>query len=208
MEIQDITSQAIGEICAPSSDYDIWWDACAGAGGKALHLADLMNNKGKIFASDIRKSAFRELGKRVQKGDWSSITPLQWNGETTPDFEPLPNKVLIDAPCSCSGTWRRSPDIRWSMTYDDVIKFSELQLEILDRVAKMDLPLQSIFYATCSILKEENEDVVSKFLELHPEFKISSITNPFSGESSNSGLHLLPPQADGIGMFIVKLDRK
>lgn len=208
VEIQDLTSQAVGEICSPSSDGDIWWDACAGAGGKALHLADLMGNNGKIFATDIRKSAFRELGKRVQKGDWSSITPVPWDGETMPEFNTLPNKVLVDAPCSCSGTWRRSPDIRWSITPADVVQFSELQLKILDRIAKMDLPLQTIFYATCSILKAENEDVVSKFLELHPEFKISSIKNPFSGEFLESGLHLLPPQADGIGMFIVKLSRK
>lgn len=207
VEIQDITSQAVGEICEAEVNQDIWWDACAGAGGKALHLADLTENKVKILATDIRKSAHRELEKRVQKGGWSSITPILWDGKSTPNFQTPPNKVLVDAPCSCSGTWRRSPDIRWSHTQEDVMQFSSLQFEILDRIAKMDLPIETIFYATCSILKEENEDVVSKFLEHHPHFKVAPILNPFSGQPSNQGLHLLPPEADGIGMYIVKLTK-
>lgn len=204
LEIQDITSQAVGKICSPKQS-DIWWDVCSGAGGKALHLADLMLDKGNIFATEVRKHAFNELEKRVKKGNWSSIKPILWDGLSQPDFRYLPTHVLVDAPCSCSGTWRRSPDVRWSITEDDVKKFSSLQLEILNRIAKMDLPIQTIFYATCSILKEENEVVVEQFLKKNPEYTTSPIFNPYTNENCKKGLHLLPPDSDGIGMFIAKL---
>jgi 16S rRNA (cytosine967-C5)-methyltransferase len=207
IEVQDISSQIVGLICAPQPE-DIWWDVCAGSGGKALHLAALTGGKGKIFATDIRKHSVVECKRRVLQGSWRNIETLIWDGIEIPAFSALPNKVLIDAPCSCSGIWRRSPDLRWSLTRDRISEFTALQLEILAKTAPLVPENGSLFYVTCSILPEENERVVEKFLTSHPEFRLSAGDGSWGKrQGDNIGIYLGPPEVDGNFMFVSQMIR-
>lgn len=206
LEVQDLSSQGIGLICQPKEG-ETWWDVCAGSGGKALHLAAMMNNRGKVLATEIREKTLKELQKRQKRGKLHSIYPILWDGKKIPDFDDMVDHILVDAPCSCSGTWRRSPDLRWTLTEEKVVAFSKLQLSILKKAAPILPPGGTLTYATCSIMQQENEEVVAKFLEKHTDFSLLLITNPFTGEESKGGILFQPPEVDGNGMFVAKMIR-
>ncbi len=208
VEIQDLSSQMVGLICSPRKG-ESWWDMCSGSGGKALHLASLMGGKGKIYATDIRELAVRECKKRANWGKWHNIKSIHWNGEKIPEFNEKLSGILIDAPCSCSGTWRRSPDLRWSLSQEKILSFAETQLKILT-LAAGELPKGGkLIYATCSLLPQENEEVIRRFLDFNPgialvdDFKVSGLRSQVNG-----GFYLGPPALDGNFMFISQMVRK
>lgn len=207
LEVQDISSQSVGFICDPAEG-DVWWDVCAGSGGKALHLADLMSWRGLIYATETDGNRFHELKKRTARTGQKKIFKLiSWSGNELPSFSRKPDHVLVDAPCSCSGTWRRSPEIRWYLTKRSVEQYANLQFDILS-LAGRSIPKQGkLIYATCSILREENELVVQRFLEANSGFQWESITCPFTGKVSPQGLRIQPPEVDGNFMYIAKLRR-
>ncbi|MBU2643473.1 RsmB/NOP family class I SAM-dependent RNA methyltransferase [bacterium] len=205
IEIQDLSSQAVGLICDPK-DKEVWWDVCAGSGGKALHLSALMGTGGQIYATDVNGSMVRELNRRVRKNKrWSNILPVQWDGLRLPEFQQQLDGVLIDAPCSCSGTWRRNPELRWRLTREQVKDNARVQLSLLHRCCGSVRTNGVLIYATCSLLPEENEMVINAFLDSHKEFSFEKIRNPFSQEFSEKGLTISPPQTDGNGMYIARL---
>ncbi len=207
LEVQDISSQAVGLICRPGEG-EIWWDVCAGSGGKTLHLASLMNGSGSVVASEIYPKRFNELIKRSNKNKkLKNIKPILWNGKIMPVFDRQPDGVLVDAPCSCSGTWRRSPDLRWHITQQKIAYYASLQFKLLSNICK-EVPKNGVLvYATCSVFEEENELVVNRFLETHTDFSLQPITCPFTTQKSEKGLRLFPPNIDGNGMYIARLIR-
>ncbi|PCI29886.1 MAG: hypothetical protein COB67_02965 [SAR324 cluster bacterium] len=207
LEVQDLSSQIIGLICKPQPGEN-WWDVCSGSGGKALHLAALMNGTGKIYATDIRHQALKECAKRMKRAAWKNITPQVWDGQKLPEALPALDGILVDAPCSCSGTWRRSPDIRWSLSKEKVLEFAELQFNILKQVAPVLPAGKTLVYATCSILPEENEQVIARFLKEFPEYCLLPMTHPLTGDITTEGLYLLPPEVDGNGMFVAALTKR
>ncbi len=118
IEVQDLASQVIGQVCAPKAGEN-WWDACSGAGGKSLQLSSLMQQDnaakgvlGTITASDIRPAALNELEKRAKRAGFN-IKVAPWRSDALPVAREAFDGVLVDAPCSCTGTWRRNPDMRW-----------------------------------------------------------------------------------------------
>lgn len=205
VEVQDISSQMVGLLCDPQSK-DTWWDVCAGAGGKSLHLAALMKGKGRIISTEIRKSAYRELEKRVKRGRWGNIHPTLWSGEELP--EESFHGVLVDAPCSCSGTWRRHPDLRWKFSKENIQSFSKLQGEILAKASDRVLSGGKLIYATCSFLEEENEQVIHQFLQKHPDFVLSEGEHPLTGEKFEKGVCIGPPEVDGIVVYVACMKRE
>lgn len=208
LEIQDISSQAVGLICDPKAK-DVWWDVCAGSGGKALHLSALMGIDGLVYASEINVNLIRELKRRIGKNSrWSNIQPLLWDGFKPPIFNRKMDGVLVDAPCSCSGTWRRNPELRWRITKEQVDEYSDVQLKLLQLCSDSLCEGGVLVYATCSLFPEENEMVIDRFLELHKGFNLEMIVNPFTQESSEKGLTIAPPQTDGNGMYIARLRKK
>jgi len=208
VEIQDISSQAVGFICNPNRT-DVWWDVCAGSGGKALHLSSLMGPDGTVFATEIDAKITRELNRRTRKNKrWSNIRPTHWDGLKAPEFSQKIDGVLIDAPCSCSGTWRRNPELRWQTTKEQIKNFAKVQLELLHRCCDSVRKSGALVYATCSLFPEENEMVIDTFLDLHKEFYPEKIVNPFTLESSEKGLTIAPPQTDGNGMYVVRLKKR
>ncbi|MBU3916079.1 RsmB/NOP family class I SAM-dependent RNA methyltransferase, partial [bacterium] len=116
--------------------------------------------------------------------------------------------VLVDAPCSCSGTWRRAPDLRWHITPEKIDYYSNIQFGILSLVAEKVRQQGVLVYATCSLFKEENEQVIDRFLKLNPGFSLQALTCPFSKRKVMGGLNFQPPEIDGNSMFVARMIRQ
>jgi len=209
LEIQDLASQVIGQICAPQANSQ-WWDACSGAGGKSLQLLSLMQQtgiEGNIIASDIRTNALNELLKRAKRAHFKRISIAAWKSELLPVTANAFEGVLVDAPCSCTGTWRRNPDMRWIDDVSAIEEKPELQLDILQRSAAAVKVGGELVYATCSLSEIENQSVVNAFLKNNAHFELEHLTHPFTGESTTM-LTVWPQQANTDGMFVVKMRRQ
>ncbi|BDM65357.1 tRNA/rRNA cytosine-C5-methylase RsmB [Shewanella sp. NFH-SH190041] len=206
LEIQDLASQVIGQICQPQPG-QTWWDCCAGAGGKSLQLSSLMEDKGDITASDIRPQALTELVKRAKRAGIKHIRTALWQSDDLPVAAQAFDAVLVDAPCSCTGTWRRNPDMRWLDDASAVTDKPALQLDILSRASQAVKSGGDLVYATCSLAEAENGAVVDAFLAAHPEFEAVTIRHPFTGQECQH-LTVWPQDADSDGMFVSKMRRK
>lgn len=206
-EIQDLSSQLVGLISMAKSG-EKWLDLCAGAGGKTLHLADLMENKGSITAIDKDERKLNELKRRARKGGFFNIRPILADS-TKADKKRfmLYDGVIVDAPCSCSGTWRRNPDARWRYNEKDIEEFQDLQLKILFSSANYVKNGGVLIYATCSVFSLENECVVEKFLTKFPDFSLCPFKNPIDYFECNGKLHVDPSRYDSDFMFIAKFIR-
>ncbi|WP_065188019.1 RsmB/NOP family class I SAM-dependent RNA methyltransferase [Shewanella woodyi] len=208
LEIQDLGSQVVGQLCQPKAD-DNWWDTCSGAGGKSLQIRSLMlqqsqEAQGSIIASDIRRKPLEELAKRAKRAGFKKITTSPWKSDELPVPHAHFDGVLVDAPCSCTGTWRRNPDMRWIDTIDTVLDKPSLQLDILTRSSKAVKAGATLVYATCSLSPLENEEVVKAFLAQHSDFSLEITTHPFTGAKDT--MHtVVPYQADTDGMFVARM---
>eukprot|EP00027_Filamoeba_sp_ATCC50430_P001989 CAMPEP_0168543090 /NCGR_PEP_ID=MMETSP0413-20121227/1699_1 /TAXON_ID=136452 /ORGANISM="Filamoeba nolandi, Strain NC-AS-23-1" /LENGTH=330 /DNA_ID=CAMNT_0008573017 /DNA_START=339 /DNA_END=1331 /DNA_ORIENTATION=+ len=179
IEIQDEGSQ-ISAMCTGVEPGNSVLDYCAGAGGKTLALASLMNNSGRITACDIDESRLLNAKKRLARAGVfnTNIIHLDQTGEIT-----LSRKrgkfdvVMVDAPCTGSGTWRRAPDLKWRLTPEDILEYTDTQQTILKEASKYVKEGSKLIYTTCSLLKVENEDLIQHFLTT-PEGKNFEIVPP------------------------------
>ncbi len=203
--VQDLASQCVGLAAAPEKGGD-WWDCCAGAGGKALHLMDLMET-GKVLSTDVRAPALKELKKRARKYGIKHIRTQPFNAVNDEPFTKLFDGVLVDAPCSGWGTWNRNPDARWRTSRRDVVQCAARQLKILNNVKWCVKPGGLLIYAVCSITRPETEEVVMHFLDQHSDFRLEPFSNPLTGEMTGGQLQLWPWESPGDGMFIARLRR-
>ncbi|MDD5664155.1 MAG: RsmB/NOP family class I SAM-dependent RNA methyltransferase [Victivallaceae bacterium] len=207
-EVQDLASQVIGMVCSPNAG-ERWWDACAGAGGKTLQLADLMKRKGVLVATDIRSYKLDDLRKRAKRSGFPNIECREWNGKSLRSKQHKAyDGVLADAPCSCSGTWRRNTDARWSTAENEITEMAELQLSILQNVSSGVKDGGILVYATCSICEPENRGVVEKFLAANPDFELEKFNNPLTGESCDGMLQVFPWDGDCDAMFAARMRRR
>ena len=191
-EIQDLASQQIGQhVQAEPKDYV--WDCCAGGGGKTLQIASFLKNKGVLYASDIREYKLEEVKKRAKRSGFFNIRCLKWEGEELPPFQKeIQTKggfhwVLVDAPCSSSGTWRRNPDAKYRVQQENLNELKQIQLKLLSSASKAVLKNGHLVYSTCSWLLEENEKIVEEFLKIHPHFQLikqNLLGNPFENSDS------------------------
>ena len=168
-EIQDFASQQIGRALKLSVPQKIW-DVCAGAGGKALQLGAIMRSGGAVFCTDVRAKPLEELKKRARRNGLTNIRTLLWDGHKLPELPKAVAKqggfdaLLVDAPCTSSGTWRRNPEARYRLNAETIQSFHKLQLSILCKVAETLRPGGSLVYSTCSWFVDENESTVEAFL--------------------------------------------
>ena len=170
-EIQDIGSQDIAPFLGPNSD-DYVIDACSGAGGKSLHLADLMNNEGKISSMDVNDFKLKELRIRAKRNQITIIDTATIKGKSSLNkYFSKADKLLLDVPCSGTGVLKRNPDSKWKLTPEFIEEVKATQSYILEQYSKMLKPGGLLVYATCSILPEENELQVNKFLLEHSNYK-------------------------------------
>lgn len=202
VEVQDEGSQLIVNLIDIEPNQTIL-DLCAGAGGKTLALAARLQNKGRVIATDTAGWRLKRTKERLKRAgafnvELREISGLydKWLKRQKERFD----HVLVDAPCSGTGTWRRNPDQKWNITLQDIKELSDLQKNILQAGALLVKRGGSLVYATCSLLCEENEDVVQNFLENHPDFSL--IPCGFEGAPF---LSLSPFQNSTDGFFLCKI---
>lgn len=201
-QIQDLHSQAAGWLCDPQPG-QCWWDACAGEGGKTLHLSDLMANRGLIWASDMAGWRLERLKLRARRAGVFNYRLAPWDGA-----ERLPTRtkfdgVLVDAPCSNLGTWGRNPHARWTTTPADVRELSALQARLLDHAAKSLKPGGRLLYAVCTLTRDETTDLTARFRASHPSLEPLPLANPLCpGASPELDLFLRPERTAGNGMHL------
>lgn len=207
MEVQDLSSQCIGLACMPNPG-EIWHDACSGGGGKALQLASLMRRRGVVIATDIREQKLSELKKRAARAGFPNIRTGTWNTEVDEEKKNnLCSGVLVDAPCGSSGRWRRNPEARWTAKREQLESLSRTQLEILDRASRRVRSGGVLVYATCSMFRRENRDVVNAFLETHREFHLEPFPNPLTGERNDGTQQIMPWDGDCDASFAARMRR-
>ncbi len=166
IEVQDEGSQLVGMLVAPARRQMVV-DFCAGAGGKTLLLGALMHNQGRLYAFDVSTKRLESLKQRLKRSGLSNVHPQMIGSERDPRIKRLAGKidrVLVDAPCSGLGTLRRNPDMKWRQTPESVDELVAKQRHILAASSQLLKPGGRLVYATCSLLAEENEEVVENFL--------------------------------------------
>ena len=197
-EVQDINSQRVGHWVKPKPGMRVI-DACAGAGGKSLHMAALMENKGQIIALDIFPKKLEELKRRARRNGAHNIEtrPIE-SRKTIKKLYQKADAVLIDAPCTGIGVLKRNPDAKWKLTPEFLLEITQVQTEILHDYASMVKPGGTLVYATCSILPQENQQQIETFLK-------SEEGQDFSLEAQET---LLPSVTGYDGFFMARLIRK
>ncbi len=191
-EVQDASSQLVAEMLDVKPGQRVV-DACAGAGGKSLHLAALMENKGQLISMDIYGSKLKELKRRARRNGAHNIETREI--ESTKVFKKLygsADRVLIDAPCTGLGVLRRNPDSKWKMQPDFLEKIIKTQQEILRSYSKIVKDGGKMVYATCSILPQENNDQIKAFLksEEGKDFTMSKEKKIFASKSGYDGFYM------------------
>jgi 16S rRNA (cytosine967-C5)-methyltransferase len=174
VEVQDEGSQ-IAALLAGARPGEQVVDLCAGAGGKTLALAAAMENSGQIYATDIDKRQLAPIHERLTRAGARNVQVRTPRGEADmlADLNGRIDRVLIDAPCTGTGTWRRNPDAKWRVRPGALDERMDAQRAVLDRAASLVKPGGTIIYVTCSVLAEENGDQVRGFLERHAGFAVT-----------------------------------
>jgi 16S rRNA (cytosine967-C5)-methyltransferase len=207
-EIQDIASQAVSLLCDPQPG-ETWWDACAGEGGKLLHLSDLMENKGLIWASDRAEWRLQKLKRRTARAKVFNYRSVLWDGAAKLPTKTKFDGVLIDAPCSGVGTWQRNPHARWTTEPNDVLELAELQKKLLAHSAAGVKPGGKLIYAVCTLTRKETVGVMEQFAANHPDFEPLMLPVEKIGlHRPGSSLTIWPQDLGGNGMFISAWRRK
>lgn len=174
-EAQDEGSQLLAELAMPRSARPLVIDLCAGAGGKTLALAARMQNRGRIVSTDVDGKKLEELRRRARRAKVSIAQAITIDdGEWPPQLLAHSGKadvVLVDAPCSGVGSLRRNPEARWRLTEQDVTALTAIQRSLVERAATLCAPGGRVVYATCTVLRTENQDVVDQVIAAHPQIR-------------------------------------
>lgn len=218
IEVQDEGSQLLSLLLEPKR-HEMVVDFCAGAGGKTLHLAALMANTGSVYAFDISAKRLDRLKPRLARAGLDNVRRVVIQNERDVRVQRLAGKidrVLVDAPCSGTGTLRRNPDIKWR--HIDLEQLAQTQSAILASASTLVKPGGRLVYATCSLLRKENEEVVSNFLAEHPDFNPLPVAEILTRRqvllpaetflSQEFLLRLLPHRHRTDGFFAVAMERR
>jgi 16S rRNA (cytosine967-C5)-methyltransferase len=209
-EIQDIASQVVSLLCDPKPG-ETWWDTCAGEGGKTLHLSDLMQNKGLLWASDRADWRLQKLKRRTGRAKVFNYRSVHWDGGKKLPTKTKFDGVLVDAPCSGIGTWQRNPQARWTTSANDVSELSVIQKNLLTHVAPSIKPGGKLIFSVCTLTRAETTEVVEAFNTSQPDFEpliFSEIQLSNRIVTNASSLTIWPQDLGGNGMFIAGWRRK
>ena len=197
-EIQDLASQLVSLAAAPQPG-QTWWDACAGEGGKTMHLSDLMQNKGLLWASDRSLRRLAKLKERAARAKVFNFRAIPWEGDAKPPTKTKFDGILVDAPCSGVGTWQRNPHARWTTLPKDVHELAAVQRTLLDHVAGSLKPGGRLIYAVCTLTRAETTGVAAAFTAAHPDLEPAPLST-FNLQLSTG--FLWPQDLNANGMFI------
>jgi len=199
-EVQDEGSQMVALLLDAKAGERVI-DFCAGAGGKTLAIAAMMENKGRILAWDISKKRLDQINLRLKRAGVNNVQVHVLESESDSFIKrhkASADRVLVDAPCSGSGTWRRNPDLKWRFTQKDLDEVVAVQRSVLQSASRLTKVGGRLVYATCSVFKCENESQVETFLKNNPHFKLTD-EDPY--------LNLTPHENDVDGFFAAVLER-
>jgi 16S rRNA (cytosine967-C5)-methyltransferase len=174
IEVQDEGSQLLGLLMEPRRG-DMVVDFCAGAGGKTLQMGAAMHSQGRLYAFDVSDRRLAHLAPRLKRSGLSNVFPQRIANENDAKVKRLRGKidrVLVDAPCTGLGTLRRNPDLKSRQTEAGLAELTAKQRSILESAASLVKPGGRLVYGTCSLLREENEDIVAAFVAAHPDFRL------------------------------------
>ena len=214
IEVQDEGSQLLAQVVGARRG-EMVVDFCAGAGGKTLALGALMRNTGRLYAFDVSEKRLAKLKPRLARSGLSNVHPVQIAHENDAKIKRLAGKidrVLVDAPCSGLGTLRRNPDVKWRQTPQSLVELNAKQGAILAGAARLVKAGGRLVYATCSLLAEENEDIVSAFLTSHADFVLVPMAEVLAEQKivldMGDYLKLLPHLHQTDGFFAAVLERR
>lgn len=205
--VQDASAQLVGHLLDPQPG-EIIVDACAAPGGKTTHIAELMGDSGKIWACDRTSSRLRKLQENVYRLGLKSVETIIADSRNLSLLENSVDRVLLDVPCSGLGTLHRHADARWRQTPTSVAELSQLQQELLSRVATLVKNGGVLVYATCTLHPQENENIIEAFITANRNWKIEYPSLEMLGTSYNTSqgyLKVLPHQNNMDGFFMTCL---
>ncbi|MBF0130699.1 MAG: RsmB/NOP family class I SAM-dependent RNA methyltransferase [Alphaproteobacteria bacterium] len=217
IEVQDEGSQIVALLTGARPGEAVV-DYCAGAGGKTLALAAMMGNRGRILACDVSAGRIDRSALRLRRAGAYNVTRRilegdndKWVKRKAGTFD----RVLVDAPCSGTGTWRRNPDAKWRLRPEGIAELTGRQASILRSASRLVRPGGRLVYATCSILAEENEDRIGDFLSATPAFRLvpavraweEAVGTPYPADPSTPALTLSPGRDGTDGYFIAVMER-
>lgn len=210
VSVQDEAAQVAAHLLGAQPGESIL-DACAAPGGKACHILELQPDLEKLVAQDVSAERLKKVSENLTRlGLSATLVAADASGESETYAPASFDRILIDAPCSASGVIRRHPDVKTLRRPEDLASFAEQQLQILQGVWPLLKKGGTLLYATCSILKDENQQLVARFMEQTPDAKIDPITIAHAefGEPVNEALQLLPHVEGGDGLFYCRLLRQ
>jgi 16S rRNA (cytosine967-C5)-methyltransferase len=214
IEVQDEGSQVLAQILGAKRG-EMVADFCAGAGGKTLALGAQMRNTGRLYAFDVSEKRLAKLKPRLARSGLSNVHPVAIAHERDAKIKRLAGKidrVLVDAPCSGMGTLRRNPDVKWRQPPEAIAEMHAKQIAILDGAARLVKSGGRLVYATCSLLREENDDVAAQFIETHPDFHLVPMSQVLAEQKIDlemgDYLKLLPHKHQTDGFFAAVFERK
>ena len=211
--IQDESSMLVGQVANPK-EYSVILDLCSAPGGKATHLAQIMNNKGRVICWDIYKHKLDLIKENANRLGISIIeTKLQDAQILNEDMIGIADICLVDAPCSGLGIIRRRPEIRWNRSIENIEELCMIQKNILDNASKYVKPGGYIIYSTCTIEEKENLDMVKKFINENKEFTLSAFdqlidSREYMASAKNGYIQMFPNLHGTDGFFIARIQKK
>ncbi len=211
ISIQDESSMLVARIVDPQPGEKVL-DCCAAPGGKTTHMAELMNDQGSIIANDIHEHKKQLIDAQAERLGIRSIQTRIGDARLLgSDYvDHMFDRILLDAPCSGLGVIRRKPDLKWAKQEGDITEIREIQIRILDNIHNLLKPGGMLIYSTCTLEYDENQAVISQFLEKHPDYALDNnlnhqfpaLSRSFLGEGM---LQILPHQYQSDGFFIARL---
>jgi 16S rRNA (cytosine967-C5)-methyltransferase len=204
---EDLASQAVAIVCDPDPG-ERWWDVNGENGLHALHLAALMKGKGLVVATFDNKRKQQAAALRLRPGAFHNITTRTWDARHPPGKHASYDGVLLDAPCSGIGSWRRHPDARWTISADQISALVAHQLQSLDIASSAVRPGGTLVYTVVTATRKETVDVIAAFLESHREFRLDPSPHPLEDAPPTAKLQLWPHVHDSDARFIARLVRE
>lgn len=216
-QVQDESSMLVAPALAPTPG-SLVIDACSAPGGKTTHLAQLMGNRGRIIAADIHRHKMALIAENSTRLGIDIIEPIIMDARELPDkYQSQADYILLDAPCSGLGVLRRKPEVRWRKQPGLIKELQKLNQELLSQTAKCLKPGGTLVYSTCTITREENQDLVEDFIKQNPQYNLGNVyeflpeqLKEKSGVTpENKGYIQILPQIDGMdGFFIARIEKK